>query len=256
MWSRRKLLRRELSQDGAVPDGTILEKPGCAHHPFQADGTRILCVLTGTQGVHDAYHLELNGKWLEMDNWRTLNNSGGIILLTDRAGQTVDLAPYGDHMHMELLGNTAGISLERIDARQPGDDQGNWHSAASIAGYATPGEPNSQRTGVTVPDRLLQVSPKVFSPDNDGYEDLLEITVSPGNHGWSVNLMLTDLEGRKIRTLANNHMSGPVSVYRLDGEQDDGRMAIEGIYLLHAWGYHAATGKKWTQRVSVGVIYR
>jgi len=245
------------AQEGTAPEGTTLEKPVAltTRSRLMAPGSYV--VLTGNTGwFMDAYHLELDGKWMEIDTWRTLNNSGGIIYLTDRAGQTVDLATFGDHMHMELLGNTAGISLERIDAERPGDDPGNWHSAASIAGYATPGEPNSQRSGVADSDHTLQVSPKVFSPDNDGYEDLLEITVSPGGHGWSISLRVTDLEGRKIKTLANNHLSGPVAVYRWDGEQDDGRMAIEGIYLLHAWGYHGATGKKWTRRVSVGVIYR
>jgi len=204
----------------------------------------------------DAYNLDLSGKWVEMKPWKALENEGGIITLTDRSGQVVDRVPFGNRMHMELLGDTRGISLERIDLLQPGDHEDNWHSAASIAGYATPGEPNSQRADGVPRDEILEVSPKVFSPDNDGREDLLEVTITPQGHGWVVHLMITDLEGRKIRTLANNDLAGATSVYRWDGESDHHQMVPEGIYLLHAWGYHNGSGKKWKQRLAVGVIYR
>ncbi len=204
----------------------------------------------------DAYNLGLSGKWVGMDTWKALENEGGILILSDRSGQTVDRVPFGDEMHMELLGDTRGISLERIDPLLPGDQADNWHSAASIAGYATPGEPNSQCAGDVTPGAILEVSPKVFSPDNDGFEDLQEVIVTPGGQDWVIHLMITDLEGRRVRVLANNDLAGTVSVYRWNGESDGGRMVAEGIYLLHGWGYQSTSGKRWRRRISVGVIYR
>lgn len=222
---------------------------------LMAPGTYLVLTRNVNQFI-DAYSLDPSGRWVEMNTWKTLDNGGGIITLTDRAGQALDQVPFSDQMHMELLGDTRGISLERMDPFQPGDRKDNWHSAASIAGYATPGEPNSQQAGTGLAGDILEVRPKVFSPDNDGWEDLLEITLSPGGHGWAIHLMITDLEGRKVRTLANNDLAGTMSVYRWDGESDHRHMVPEGIYLLHARGYQPSSGKSWRRRMSVGVIYR
>ena len=105
-------------------------------------------------------------------------------------------------------------------------------------------------------EKILQVRPKVFSPDNDGFEDFLEVIVSPGGHGWAIHLVVTDMEGRRIKVMANNDLSGPVSTYRWNGESEAGRMVPEGIYILHAWGYHDPSGKVWREKISLGVIYR
>jgi hypothetical protein len=229
--------------------------PICTHSRLIPPGAYV--VVTGNKDhLMEAYNLELSGQWVEMDPWKGLNNAGGSLYLTDRTGMTVDMAPFGDHLHMELVSDTRGVSLERIESARPGSDPGNWHSAASIAGYATPGEPNSQRAEGSAGEGILRVSPKVFSPDNDGHEDLLEITLSPGGNGWTVHLRVTDLEGRTVRTLANNHLLGTGSLYWWDGEQEDGRMVFEGIYIVHAWGYHSASKKRWSRKEAVGVIYR
>jgi hypothetical protein len=229
--------------------------PVSAFSRLMAPGT-YLALTRNVDQLTSTYNLDPGGRWVEMNPWQTLENGGGIIILTDRAGQVLDRVPFGEEMHMELIGDTRGISLERIDPFQPGDHEENWHSAASIAGYATPGEANSQRAGPGVAGDILEVRPKVFSPDNDGWDDLLEITLSPGGNGWAIHLMITDLEGRKVRILANNDLAGSISVYRWNGESDHRQMVPEGIYLLHAWGYHASTGKSWKRRMSVGVIYR
>jgi hypothetical protein len=229
--------------------------PVSSHSRLMVPGT-YLVLTPNVDHLMAAYGLEAGGRWVGMGDWIALRNTGGFLSLTDRSGGMVDMVPYGDHLHMELMGDTRGVSLERIDFGTSGNDPENWHSAASIAGYATPGEPNSQQAGMVIPDGILQVSPKVFSPDNDGFEDLLEITVSPGGHGWAIHLVVTDLAGRRIRVLANNDLSGPVSMYRWDGESDAGRMVPEGIYILHAWGYHDSSGKVWRHRESLGVVYR
>jgi hypothetical protein len=105
-------------------------------------------------------------------------------------------------------------------------------------------------------DLLLDVSPEVFSPDNDGYNDLLEITLTTGGNDWVIGLVITDLQGNKIRVLANNHLVGPTVSYTWDGEGENGAMQAMGFYVIHARGYNPTTGEQWIRRKAVGLVYR
>ena len=203
----------------------------------------------------DAYGLSHSGKWLDMNGLENLPNAGGEIHLADRAGRDVDVAVYGDPMHLDLISDTRGISLERISWDKPGSDPGNWHSAASIEGYATPGKINSQALEGTGSTEVLTLEPRVFSPDNDGTRDMLNIAVSPGKPGHVVCIRITGMTGIPIRILANNHLAGTGVVYTWDGETDNGEMVPEGIYVVHANGYDPVSGQRWIERAPVAVIY-
>lgn len=241
----------------------LVEEGGSPDHPFAlslhsrlAGPGQYLVLTTCVPHLEEAYGLEVSGQWVEVDGLPGLNNNGGSIFLTDRAGQVVDMVTYSDAMHMELLDDPRGISLERISADRPGSDPDNWHSAASTAAYATPGRANSQSLPPGDSELLLQVSPRVFSPDNDGYEDLLEVTINTGGNDWVIGLLITDLQGRKIRILANNHLAGPSVSYFWDGAGEQGARLPMGFYVIHARGYHPLTGEQWIRRRGVGLVYR
>ncbi len=241
----------------------LVEEEGLPDHPVALTShSRLLIpgqylVLTECEAqLRDRYQLEVSGQWVEVEELPGMNHSSGTIYLTDRAGQIVDMAKYSKDLHMELLGDPRGVSLERISAERSGSDPDNWHSAASIEGYATPGRENSQSSAEGDPEGLLSVEPEVFSPDNDGYQDLLHITLSPEGHGWVVGLWISDLHGNKIRMLANNHLAAPSAVYTWNGEGEDGSMQAMGFYVIHARGYRPSTGEQWIRRKAFGLVYR
>jgi hypothetical protein len=240
-----------VEEDG-IPDRPLALSP---HSRLFLPGQYLVLTSSAGQLMH-GYGLGTSGLWVEVEDWPGLKNSGGKIYLTDRAGRVVDAAVYREDMHMELLADPGGVSLERITARGPGTDPANWHSAASAAGYATPGERNSQSLEEGYPDRLLELRPEVFSPDNDGYEDLLTVTVTTGSPGWVIGVFITDLQGNMIRELANNHLAGPVQSYTWDGEGGDGSLQPMGFYVVHARGFHPATGERWVRRKGAGLRYR
>jgi hypothetical protein len=226
------------------------------------EGSRILSpgefvVLSGdTNSLVRAYGLDDSGTWTELKSMPAMSNKGGTIYLADRSGNVIEMVHYDDGMHMDLLDDTKGISLERISPARPGTDPGNWHSAASIEGYATPGKKNSQSPAEGDAGSGLSVEPKVFSPDQDGYEDLLQVSFAVEGQGWVIRLWVTDLKGCVVRRLAVNHVAGPVSTYTWDGEQDDGGMAGEGIYVIHLRGYHPVSKKRFQRKAAAGLIYR
>jgi flagellar hook assembly protein FlgD len=168
----------------------------------------------------------------------------------------VDLANYSDEMHMELLDDPRGISLERVSVKRSGQDRDNWHSAASIAGFATPGRENSQSNAESDSELLLDVSTEVFSPDNDGFNDVLEIYMNLKGNDWVIGLVISDLQGNRIRVLANNHLAAPSVTYTWDGEGANGEMLPMGFYVIHARGYRPQTGEQWVRRKAVGLVYR
>jgi len=206
--------------------------------------------------LRNAYQLERSGQWVELNELKNLPNGGGTIYLTDRAGNVVDQAEYGDEMHAGILSDTKGVSLERISSDRMGSDPDSWHSAASIRGFATPGRENSQAMGEAEAFLCLEVEPTVFSPDNDAYQDLLQIIVANGEPGWVLNVWLTDLQGNVLRRIANNHLCGPQVRYTWDGARSDGSMLQAGIYVVHATAYHPPSGMRWIRKRAVGLVYR
>ncbi len=241
----------------------VLELEADPEQPIAlSEGSRIflpgeyLVVSSCIPQLMEAYGLESSGRWLEVEDLPVMKNTGGTLYLSDRSGGVVDQVNYSEKQHMDLLNDSKGISLERISIERPGIEVANWHSAASIVGYATPGEENSQVVNHPLQDKMLSVEPEVFSPDNDGYHDLLNIKVTTLSLGWVIRLWISDLAGHLTRSLANNHIGGPSVTYGWDGETDQGSMAMEGIYVVHLVVYHPVSGERLIRKAAIGVIYR
>ncbi len=241
----------------------VLELDADPEQPIAlSEGSRIflpgeyLVVSSCIPQLMEAYGLESSGRWLEVEDLPVMKNTGGTLYLSDRSGGVVDQVNYSEKQHMDLLNDSKGISLERISIERPGIEVANWHSAASIVGYATPGEENSQVVNHPLQDKMLSVEPEVFSPDNDGYHDLLNIKVTTLSLGWVIRLWISDLAGHLTRSLANNHIGGPSVTYGWDGETDQGSMAMEGIYVVHLVVYHPVSGERLIRKAAIGVIYR
>lgn len=245
-------LALDITGTNEQPDHPI---PLSTHSRIMGPGEYL--VVTRNNGhLMDAYGLGLSGRLLESGEMPGFPGTTGSVHLIDRSGATVDRVQYDDLMHMELLDDTKGISLERIHSGRPGSDRDNWHSAASIEGYATPGRTNSQSVKEADSSEILELEPMVFSPDNDGFEDLLNIKVSTGRQGNVIRIWITDLSGNMIRVLANNHIAGPSTNYTWDGEKEDGNMATEGFYVVHLLEYDPSTGHKSKRKAATGLIYR
>jgi len=242
----------QVTEEGETPDH-LIALSSCSRLVLPG---QYLVLTDCVPHLRDAYGLVESGQWVEVEGLPGLKNSSGVIYLTDRAGQVVDRAVYSDAMHMELLDDPGGISLERVSVERSGIDPDNWHSAASISGYATPGSKNSQSADLLEPEKLLRVDPEVFSPDNDGYQDLLQIAIGTGGNDWVISLMITDLNGNRIRVLANNHLAGPTVNYSWDGEGENGSLQPMGFYVIHARAYRPASGEQWIRRKAVGLVYR
>ncbi len=144
----------------------------------------------------------------------------------------MDELQYSEDWHFQLLDNVKGVSLERINYYRPTQEEDNWHSASEVAGFATPGRENSNFSMNFSSENKIHLEPKLFSPDNDGYKDLLQIHYNFGGPGYVANIRIFDSKGRPVRRLANNKMLDGQGYLTWDGLNDDQNKASIGAYIL------------------------
>jgi hypothetical protein len=159
------------------------------------------------------------------------DDEGDVILLNFQ-GAVVDEVKYKDDWQFALLDNPDGVSLERIDPDGASQNADNWHSAASTAGYGTPTYKNSQYKLLRSISATVEVAPKVFSPDNDGRDDIATIQYKTIEPGYIANITIYDANGRPVRNLVRNGTLGLQGYWTWDG-LDDKRLKLPvGTYIL------------------------
>jgi hypothetical protein len=144
-----------------------------------------------------------------------------------------DRFSYSDAMHFQLLQSFSGVSLERMDFNRPTNDAGNWHSAAENVGYATPGYVNSQFYPNEISGEELTLGYDLFSPDNDGYQDVINFNYKFSEPGYVANATVFDAKGRIIKRLVKSELLGAEGTFTWDGLNEQTEKAAIGIYVLY-----------------------
>ena len=161
------------------------------------------------------------------------NNGAGVVVLQDPANNVLDRFAYDDALHFELLNSTDGVSLERVNPNRPTIENTNWHSAAQAVGYATPGYRNSQFSETPDPSGELTIDPKIFSPDNDGYQDLLTLVYRLNEPGFTGTMIVFDVAGREVVKLMDNELLGTSGAVSWNGIMETGDLARMGPYVVY-----------------------
>ena len=178
-------------------------------------------------------YLVKNPDWvLALSSLPSFPDDKGFVILLDYQGSIVDEVDYDKNWHFKLVDNDDGVALERIDPDGPSQDQNNWHSAASTAGYGTPTYKNSQYKQPPGINATIEVSPKVFSPDNDGHDDIASIQYKISEPGYVANITIFDGAGRIVRNLVQNGTLGLSGYWNWDGLDDKGKKLPVGAYVI------------------------
>ena len=168
----------------------------------------------------------------------------GTVVVTNSQGNVVDEVAYSEKWHFALINNNEGIALERIDPNDSSQKQSNWHSAASTAGYGTPGYKNSQFKQTSSVNAMIEVSPKVFSPDNDGHDDIATINYQVSEPGYVANVTIFDANGRMVRYLVKNALLGLRGSWNWDGLNENGQKLPLGNYIVFTEIFNLHGNKK------------
>lgn len=171
----------------------------------------------------------------------SFNDDEGSIFLFNRMGQVVDEFSYSEEMHFELLTNVEGVSLERIDPEEPSISS-NFFSASEMANFGTPTLRNSQYSNSSESATNFKIRNESFSPDHDGFEDLLFIDYYFEAEGFAGSINIYDARGRRVKELINNQLFSRRGSLRWDGLTELNTKAPIGIYVLLIQTFHI-TGK-------------
>ncbi len=183
--------------------------------------------------VQDQYPVHDPSAFLPMERMPSLPDSEGTVVLVSQWSEVVDEFRYHEDMHYPLIIDPEGVSLERISFDRPTQDRRNWHSAASTVDYGTPGLQNSQHIDNPEEDKEIMISPEVFSPDNDGYNDVVSLFYTFPASGYVAEIIIYDADGRVVRKLVQNGLLGARGSVTWDGLNDAGIRAPVGIYLFY-----------------------
>src|SRR6187200_492822 len=159
------------------------------------------------------------------------DDEGDVILLNSQ-GAVVDEVKYKDDWQFALIADPNGVSLERIDPDGISQEATNWHSAASTAGFGTPTYKNSQYKLLQSINATVEITPKVFSPDNDGRDDIATIQYKTTEPGYVANITIYDANGRPVRNLVKNATLGLQGYWIWDGLDDKKLKLPVGSYIL------------------------
>jgi hypothetical protein len=171
---------------------------------------------------------------LDMDNVPSMTLDGDVVVLADTTSQIIDKLIYSGSWHFPLLQNTKGVSLERIDYDRTTQDATNWHSAAETAGFATPTQRNSEFNPGGADDGEVSVTEQIFSPDGDGFNDVVNIDYHFTDPGYVAGITIFDSRGRLVRTLVHGELVGTEpGTFSWDGTMDDRTKARVGIYVIY-----------------------
>lgn len=169
---------------------------------------------------------------IQLPSLPSMPDDKGTLVLTNAQGDVVDEMQYDRKWHFALLSNEEGVALERIDYSKPTQDSHNWMSAASTAGFGTPGYQNSQFRADLQPKGTITITPSLFSPDNDAFDDFVNIQYQTTEPGYVANITIFDAAGMPVRHLARSATLGLQGTFRWDGLDNNRRKLPIGIYVI------------------------
>lgn len=200
--------------------------------------------------VKENYLFAVPGKFIYAELPSYDNDSSTVYIIYN--SEVIDQVSYLDTWHFKLLDNTDGVSLERIDPNGLSSSSFNWHSAAESIGFASPGRKNSQYLPALT-NGNFNLSSELISPDNDGYQDVVQLNYQMSEAGILGKVTIYDDRGRLIRTICSNELLGTEGTLSWDGLTDNFVKASIGVYVLFFEAFSTNGSLFFAQRKAITV---
>ena len=168
------------------------------------------------------------GTFVQSDLPTYSNDSGTIYLISNNT--LIDYVSYDADWHFALLDDDDGKTLERLDPLADANSSSNWHTAAEALSFGTPGRLNSQYRPELI-NGEFSYSSESISPDNDGFEDVLQVNYQMMEPGMVGTFTVYDDRGRLIAQVISSELLALEGTFTWQGITDAGNKASIGTYV-------------------------
>ena len=215
----------------AITDGDLILEQG--DMVVLVEDENVFGVAHPDLGPHD--FLRPSGGWPTLNDVDGPLNFADMIVVRDAMGTVVDSVAYRSRW------TRPGTSLERIDPRGPSAVSSNWSPHYGSSG-GSPGRENSVSFCLAGDRSILNLSPAAFSPDGDGRDDLLAVSIRLAEP-CVVRLTIFDLKGRPVKRLIDGEVVETSRITFWDGSGTIRPEAAMGAYLVLLEARGTSSGK-------------
>lgn len=213
-------------------NGNVANLKKLSENPFYLFPGDYVVLTEDADNIKRSYLVKHEDALLQLSSMPSFPDDKGTVLLIELSGDVIDEVSYDDDWHFGLIDNSDGVALERVDPSAPSQNKTNWHSAATSVGYGTPTYQNSQfKKGEDI-KATVDVLPKIFSPDNDGRDDITTINYKVDEAGYVANVIIFDAAGRVIRQLVKNDLLQLKGSWNWDGLGENRKKLPVGTYIV------------------------
>lgn len=191
-------------------------------------------ITTNPDTVKSQYFTAHPNNFIKMTFLPSYNDDSGKALILNKDNTRIDQLNYNKNMHFALLKDLNGVSLERSSFSQPTNAPGNFRSAAASVGYGTPGDKNSQFLEDATTVEEISLASQTFSPDNDGFEDVLRILYQFTQPNYAANVTIYNDQGKLVKKLIRNETIATTGQWIWDGLDESNNKVKTGIYVIYA----------------------
>ncbi len=192
---------------------------------------QFLVLTRNAKTVQNQYFKSVKDNFLEMPSLPSFPDDEGAVVLLNDAKKIFDRFDYTEKLHHPLIDDKSGVSLEKINYNITSADLKNWHSAAASEGYATPAYTNSQGI-LDNQETVFKIEPEVFTPDGDGQDEVTNLKFQLDQNGFVATVGVFDINGRKIKQLAQNQLLSINGNLEWDGKNDGNEVVPVGYYIM------------------------
>ena len=190
-------------------------------------------ITSNPDTVKVQYQTQNPNNFIKVSSLPSYNDDSGRAVILNKDNARVDQLNYNSGMHFALLKDVNGVSLERSSFNKPTNEKGNFRSAAASVGYATPAYQNSQFLETITNQEEISLASETFSPDNDGFEDVLRILYNFSQPDRVANVNIYNDQGKLIKKLIRNETTAAKGEWIWDGLDENNAKVKTGIYIIY-----------------------
>lgn len=179
------------------------------------------------------YYNHVNEDFLFETELPSLNNDSNTIFITYEK-DTIDIVSYRNNWHFELITDEKGVSLEKIDYQNNQNTASNWTSSASSNNFGSPTTINShfKNNKQKNNSKNFFLNRSIFSPDNDGYQDLLEVSYDFSDTENIITATIYNENGGITKQLLTNETLPSRGTIIWDGINEHNQITPAGYYII------------------------